>query len=326
MSNNPPCPVLESIAAAMDKPTECGKIKVDFGIVSRRHGSGANRNGKRKPKEKGLESHHVLQDKAMVDLVGKRDGLAVLLGAANGGTHDQINADQIGRNCPGPGPANFGELKVASRQDLAKVLEGREHEGKKMTKEEAEFAADCLVAEAEKHANKVREDNKKKPLTNKTGVAKVKGCFAYGTLIWLNENAKIAVETLQSGDVIETLIGPMSVIRTDACVTTLVELGVGSTQVAIAPFHRVHLANGHSLKAEMLKVGHQVETAFGPQRVQNVRFIDRAHDVVSFAMKTPAGCRIGPCGLWVDVYHLGPRVSMTVNIDSTECKVSTCQS
>lgn len=315
MPNNPPCPVVNSITIAKHSGVKCDQIKAKYNIKTRKHAKGGSGN---------IESHHILQDKAMTGLISKYSGHAVLLTIP---VHRRINALQIARNCPGPGPATFGALQKSARDDLKKVFTGKKHNGSTMTAAEAKIAADCLVAEAVKKTQKYRRNKKpKKPyLTQNSPVKTVAGCFAYGTLIWLNNGVNVPVEYLQPGDLIETNTGPMAVVRTSTCVTTLVELEIGEARVSMAPFHHVHLANGHTLKSGLLKAGQQVETACGPQRIKNIQFIEFTHEVVSFSIEGFGACRIGECGLLVDMPHLDHRVSKIVNISPIDSRAGLCR-
>lgn len=313
MPNNIPTPVLNSITVAIHSDATCSQIKAKYNIKSRKHARGGSGN---------IESHHILQDKAMKGLISKYSGHAILLTKS---VHRRINARQIARNCPGPGPANFGELQKSARDDLKTVLRGKKHNGNTMTAAEAKIAADCLVVEAVKATQANRKKKNKKYLNDNSRVKKVKGCFSPRTLIWLNDRVKVAVESLQSGDIIETNEGPMKVVLTDTCVTTLIEVNIGHSWVAMAPFHRVLLDNGRFLRTDLLKVGHLVETVHGPQQVQNIRFVDYANNVVSFTLEASSACRIGTCGLLVEIPHVSHRVSMIVNVTPITSEATSCQ-
>lgn len=313
MPNNPPTPVLNSMSFSPPSDATCTQIKAKYNIKTRKHKKGGSGN---------IESHHILQDKAMTGLISKYSGHAILLTKS---VHRRINARQIARNCPGPGPSSFGELQDSARDDLKAVLKGKKHKGNTMTSAEAQIAADCLVAEAVVATQANRKKKGKKYLSQNSKVKKVKGCFAIGTLIWVNDRVKVAVESLQPGDTIETNKGPRNVVLTDICVTTLIEIEIGDSLIAMAPFHRVLLKNGRFLRSDLLKVGHQVDTAHGPQRVQDVRFIDYAHNLVSFALETSSICRVGVNGLMVEGTHVNQRVSTIVTKFPTVSGLTLCR-
>ena len=312
MPNNGPTPVLNSIAVTKHSKIKCDAVKAKFNIKTRKHAKGGSGN---------IESHHICQDKAMTGLISKYSGHAILLTKS---VHRRINARQIARNCPGPGPTTFSELQISAREDLRTVLKGKKHNGNTMTDAEAKIAADCLVEESVRATQANRKKKKRKYLTQNSRVKKVKGCFARGTLIWLNNRVKVPVESLQPGDIIETNEGTRTVVLTDTCVTSLIEVEIEHSWVRMAPFHRVLLTNGRFLRSDLLKVGHQIDTEHGPEQIQNIRFIEFTKEVVSFTLEAPGACRIGACGLQVNVPHSDHRVSMTVNIVPIASEAESC--
>jgi len=314
MANHPPTGVLESIAQAVFDKDECEALKNEYNIVTRRHSSGANTSGNRRPGDKGKESHHILQDKAMEGLIGKRSGWAVLLDAAPGGEHDIANTSQIARNCPagsggGQGPKTFGELQKAAKEDLVKALQGI---GKN-----AEKLANCLVVEAVKETEKKRRrrPNKKHSLKESSRVKPVKGCFAYGTLIWLNDMLRDTVENIKEGSRITTDLGEEIVVRCDYCMSDLVILSFkGSHKIALAPSHRVRLANGQYLRANVLRIGHQLESEYGHLSVSGIQRTHSIHNVYNIGVGHSASCKIGEAGLRVELSDIGTSIISNANI------------
>lgn len=313
MPNNPPIPVLNSIAVAKQSAAKCSQIKAKYNIKTRKHKKGGSGN---------IESHHILQDKAMTGLISKYSGHAILLTKS---VHRRINAKQIARNCPGPGPQTFGELQKSARDDLKSVLKGKKYKGNKMTAAEAKIAADCLVAEAVKATQANRKKKNKKYLSQNSKVKKVKGCFSIGTLIWLSSSLKVEVEKLESGNSIETSRGPVGIVLTERCITDLVELEIGGTKISMAPFHRVLIGSGRYLRAELLREGHSVVTATGLQQIDKINHLGYTENVVNFLMENVGSCKVGSCGLIVDVPHLNNRVIKLIDITQVGAEVKSCR-
>ena len=63
---HPPTPASEGVNPAILRKLECDKLKADHKVVTRTHRKGAKASS-------GKESHHILQDKAMM-LVVKPNG------------------------------------------------------------------------------------------------------------------------------------------------------------------------------------------------------------------------------------------------------------
>jgi hypothetical protein len=323
--NNPPAPVIEEIKLAWLGEEECEKLKAEFNIETRQHKKGANTAGDRVPTDKGMESHHILQDAAMKGLVSKYSGWAVMLDGSPGGEHDVANQSQINRNCPGgaegTGPASFGALQEAGRDDLAKALKDRKGmDGKPMGEEKAKQLADCLVVEAvgqseEKHTGK--ED-----LTEKTPVSPVKGCFAAGTWIWLTGIECMAVEDLEPGTWVSGQSGKREVVRTEECRGSLVEIELSAETVRLAPFHRLYLACGHMARADELVEGHFLESLAGPLRVKGVRRSTADELVHTFGFATNDSCPIGRSGVLVEIPYLGPRAASITCLVPVNCQTS----
>jgi hypothetical protein len=297
--NNAPTPVLESIAVAINTDEDCAAIKSRFGIETRTHRKGADSSS-------GMESHHILQDKAMTGNISKYSGHAVLLNGKSGGTHDVVNASQIARNCPpgsggGAGPTTFGALQQAARDDLVK---GFKQEGK--TDEEAKKLADCLVAEAVAATQDNRAKKKKPYLTQNSPVSPVQGCLASGTLVWLDAFERIPIETLRVGTMIAARSAECRVVRTDQCWARVVSIAIDGEVVRLAPYHRVRLPTGRSIRVDALRTGHTLCTVNGPAHVTRVESADRAERVFNFGLGHADACRVGRCGLWVEITDQGP--------------------
>jgi hypothetical protein len=322
--NNPPAPVIEEIKLAWLGEEECEKLKAEFNIETRQHKNGANTAGDRVPTDKGMESHHILQDAAMKGLVSKYSGWAVMLDGSPGGEHDVANQSQIDRNCPGggvqgAGPATFGELQNAGRDDLTKALKDRKgKDGKPMGEEKAKHLADCLVVEAGKQSEEKHKGEE--DLTPNTPVSPVKGCFAPGTWIWLTGTEGMLVEDLEPGTWVSSLSGKREVVRTEECRGSLVEIELGAETVRLAPFHRLRLASGHMVCADALVEGHLVESLAGPLRVEGVHRSTRDGLVHTFGFATSDSCPIGRSGVLVEIPYLGPRAASITFLAPVHCQ------
>ena len=307
MPNHPTAPVFETVVGPV--PTNCKGLKLKYGIVTRK-----NRGGSSNPRK---ESHHILQEKAMTGLITKYSGWAVLLNAGSGGEHDVVNAAQAARNCPGGGPTSFGGLVQASAQDLEGALVGKVHAGNTMSAAEAKKVAACLVAEAEEETNKARKDKKKKPLNANSKVDPVtQQCLPAGTLVWLDEWSRAAVETLVEGAIIEVASVRQLIARVSTCAGPLVDVRFGRHRVALARHHRVRLANASMVRADRLRPGHVVDAAAGPLRVAKVRTGEAAVPLFRFALAQAGVCRIGSGGLCVEVPQNAVRVIAHAEIEA----------
>jgi hypothetical protein len=302
--NHPPAAVLNALSITV--PDNCTELKTKHGITTRPHGDGAKgaKNEANKGTEiYGKESHHVLQNAAVSGLIGRRAGIALLLDGSDGGLHDQINARQIARNCPGPGPKNFGELVKAAREDLRDSFEK-----KPMPKEDADALATCVTNEAAKAAEDASvDDDDRTTLTSKTGVAPVKGCFPATTLVWLDElGPPLCLGEIQVG--MMTRDG-RRVLRTDHCVSELVELHTGFGQVELAGAHQVVMSSGRLCRADRVRAGDQVATLYGPSELLTVRHLERRVPVISLGFERRTQLAVGSCGIWVDVPWSGPPIT-----------------
>lgn len=291
MPNHPTAPVLESVVGPV--PTNCESLKLKYGIVTRKHRKGSG--NKRK------ESHHILQDKAMKGLISKYSGWAVLLNGGSGGEHDVVNAAQVARNCPGPGPKTFGELLKASTEDLEKALVGKVKDGNTMSKAEAKAIAKCLVAEAEEETQKARKDKDRKPLNADSRVKQVEGCLPAGTLVWLNDFERVPVEQLTEGMSLQFASESATITRVERCAGRVVEMALGGFVLALAGHHRVRLDSRRMLRADMLQRGSLVDTDAGPLVVTSVRLCDEVVPLYRFQFAKQGACRIGDGGVWVEV-------------------------
>jgi hypothetical protein len=317
--NHPPIPVLESASPAIVQDEDCEAIKARFGIESDTH------DGNSSKKSRSYQSHHVLQDHASQDLIGRGDALAVLLGDSHRATeHGDITKRQNNRRDNkrhgrgGTQPAStFGDLKKQAKEDLVAGLEGKRKDkntDKPMTKEEAEKVADCLIAEAEEAIQDEMDENDMGELTDDTPVQQPGGCVAAGTEVWLAGDRRASAEAVREGLFLETPAGPLEVVRTDRCVHNLVEIEIDDWRVAIASYHRVRLCRGDYARADALRVGEQVETANGPSIVRSVRTDSTRAAVYSFGFGRKAICRIGRGGLWIEAPHTGVRVSRRMRL------------
>lgn len=307
MPNHPTAPVFESVVGPV--PTNCESLKLKYGIVTRKHCRGSSNPRK--------ESHHILQDKAMTGLISKYSGWAVLLNAGSGGEHDVVNAAQAARNCPGGGPTSFGGLVQASAQDLEGALVGKVHNGNTMSAAEAKKVSACLVAEAEEETNQARKDKKKKPLNANSKVDPVsQQCLPAGTLVWLDERVRAAVETLAEGTTIEINSAPQPIARVSTCAGPLVDVRFGRHRAVLARHHRVRLANASMVRADRLRPGHVVDAAAGPLRVAKVSIGEAVVQLFRFALVQTGACRVGGGGLWVEVPQNTVRVIAHAEIDA----------
>lgn len=312
MPNNPPLPVIELLHLLLPEMTKCEVAKAAYGIETRPHGNGANRNGKRVPGDKGKESHHILQDKAMEALVPREDGQAVLLCAAKDDEHKIINKLQRDRNCPpgtgtggGHGPSTFGALKASAKSDLSAGLQGGE---RNVPKEDADIIADCLVAEAEKEANKTRKKKGETPLKDSDPVLPVKGCLDGDILVWLDDSVKAPAKDLSYEHSIITKMGRTKITRIDACNNVMYKIKVCGEFINISASHRVQLAMGQYIRVDSLKVGHELSTAFGKKRLESIERISGCHNAYNFGIGRRDACRIGQCGLWAELSDIGPEI------------------
>ena len=302
---NPPTPASEGISPAMRKAAECKKLKGDYKVVTRTHRRGAKASSNR-------ESHHVLQDKAMKGLISKYSGFAILLTKTE---HKIANAHQTARNCNGGkecvGAATFGELKKDAKGDLEKALENRKNKdtGKPISKAKAKKLAQCIVDEAEKETNKKRKKSKNKkqrrPLKSKDKVKGVKGCLAAGTLLWMDDGARVDVAQLFEGMLLGTSDGARPVQRVARCNGRVQRLVVDGEQIDLSPQHYVQLANGSLRRADALIAGHVVNTHAGPRALTSTHSDHTRSALFSIALPAHAVCHVGAAGLSIALPEYG---------------------
>jgi hypothetical protein len=294
MPNHPTAPVFEAVVGSI--PKNCDQLKAKFGIKTDKYKRGSS--NKRK------EKHHILQDKAMKGLISKYSGWCVFLNGGSGGEHDIANASQVAKNCNGGaeglGPKTFGDLLKSAKDDLEKALEGKVHDGNTVSKAQAKRLAACLVAEAEEKTQKERKRKKRKPLNANSRVKPVKGCFPFGTLIWLSATSWIPVQNLLEGITVETTAGGHPVVRLEECLGAVVELSVAGTSVQLAPHHRVRLSNKAFVRSDMIRRGHVVDTAAGSMIVEAVTQLP-AQRLYGVRLSHRDACRVGMVGLWVEL-------------------------
>lgn len=316
-------PVLEKVDPAFSLPKECEKLKKKYKVTTGRY-----KNKPKIAKVSGRQKHHIMQHAAIkiksgASLLSKAAGFCInLLGGSHvpGSEHSIANRLQAQRRMEKfkklMPTISLGLLKQLSRNDLLEsfrqsgMKEGRHKDFKKL--------ADCLVREAEKFMHLDRKRAKKTPtrVHNNQSMQHQKGCFAAGTLVWVGETQQVAIEDLCVGVEINTRAGHKTVIRTERCISVLVEIEVEGSRVAMAPFHRVRLAHGRYLSACALLPGHVVITANGPMPIRKIERIEGFCSIFSFGVGERAECQIGPCGLWVEIPDSGPRISDHVEIST----------
>lgn len=314
--NHAPTPVMEGVSPGIAAPLDCAKLKADFNIETGSHKE--NKEGPTKKNSPTYQSHHILQDAATNGIVSRDAALAVMLGDSCRDTeHQRVTSRQnerrdnkkYARGGATPG-STFGEVKKQSKADLSTALAGKRKnaEGREMTKAEADFLADCLVADAEKEAKRqAKKDGKK--LNDDTPVERPGGCFVAGTLVWLDAHHKVPVEALLRGARLETSAGTLAVVRIDPCHHDVVTIVLDGHEVSLASFHRVVGERGVLARAGSLRVGDVVQTHEGARMIEAVRRSAGLVPVHGFGLGPAARCRIGEVGVWVEVSASGPPVA-----------------
>jgi len=324
MANQGPTQTLNTMSPGTVVLNECDKLKIKYNVTTGRY-----KNKPKIAKVSGCQKHHILQHaaikiKAGASLLTKGAGFCLnLVGGSHvpGSEHSIANLLQIQRRMKKfkklmPTPT-FGLIKQLARNDLLEAF--RQSGVKEKRSKDLKKLADCLVKEAEKAMHEDRKnDPKRQPaqVKNNEPMKHQKGCFAAGTLVWLGETQHIAIEDLCVGVEIDTRAGQKMVIRTERCVSALVEIEVEGSRVAMAPFHRVRLAHGRYLSACALLPGHVVITANGPMPIRKIERIEGFCSIFSFGVGERIECQIGPCGLWVEIPDSGPRISDHVEINT----------
>lgn len=291
---------------------KCAKLKARFKLVVGSHSSNASK------KSRTNQSHHINQDEAMKHkFVPTGEGFAILLRDSRRGTEHRIITNRqnarrdnkrFGR--PGPKPAvTFGDLKKQAEADLAAGLEGKrkDAEGRPMTKKQAEDAAKCLVAEAEKAAKKSAKKRNKK-LNNNSRVDRPGGCFAPATLLRLLGGELCPVEQLAPGAWIKTASGSARVTRVDVCHHDLVELRFAGGSVRLASHHRLLDAAGEARRADGLRIGERLATARGTLLLEGTRRIEGLHRIYSIGLSRDDVCLLGADDLLAVLPDSGPPV------------------
>ncbi len=333
--NNPPAPVQEQVAPAGGTPPEdpCEALADEFDLETGSHS--ANTSGSDKLSSTSYQSHHVLQDAATDSLIPRGDALAVMLFDSHRGTeHGTITKLQNARKAAKGGgsgtvPAvTFGELKKQARADLVAGLEGKRKSkitGKPMTKAQAEQAADCLVADAEKKVkDKAKKDGKR--ITDSTPVKQPGGCFPAGTLVWLAGAGPKPVEAIVPGDWIQTNDGTIEILRVDGCRHDLVEIHLECETITLASFHRVLTHDGEVLRADGCRAGMHLSTASGVRAILAVRHLPGRHGVVRLGLRRSSVCRVGAVGLHTIIPEAGPAVGRTEQVVPMEGGCASCPS
>ncbi len=302
--NHAPTPVQEGVHPALPGVGKCAEIKEEFGVKTNTHAKNTRGAEKLTSRDKGLQSHHILQDAQTAQIIPRGSAIAVILQDSHGGSeHGTITARQNTRmnNKGGPGgpAATFGALKAEAHDDLVAGLEGKrksKNTGKPMTKQQAEALADCLVKEAE-DAAKAEAARNDEELNDSTPVPPPDGCLTPGTVVWLADGSLRVVDDLVPGDKVRTPDGPMSVIRIEPCRHDLVELEIETETLVIAAYHRLLSGLGEWRRADEYVVGDALHTARGLARVRACR-CQPSGLTFRLGFSTPTTCAIGPSGVW----------------------------
>ncbi len=284
MPNHPPAPVQNLTAVLGPTPTrdECKALKDTHMVKTRAHDKGA-------AKLPNTQSHHILQNAAVGDVIPYASAQAVLLPTS---THKIINKLQRERNCPGPAPTTLGPLLVNARDDLATAFKADKPQGLGIKDPEATDLANCVASEAA-DAGQAANNNE---LTQDTGVNQPKGCVAEGTLVWLEGGRRVPVEEIRVGMVLSTR---HVVLALGGCGASMVEIVTPGDVLVVARQHRVRMAMGEYRAAGRVSVGEQLLGAKGPVQVLASR---NRHDVTkAFSVTTERGdVRIGRDGVWIE--------------------------
>jgi len=172
-----------------------------------------------------------------------------------------------------------------------------------------------LVAEAEKEVKKeYNRKNKRKKMTDSTPVDPPGECLSADTFVWLANSRRVQAVNIKSNQIIETPGGPMRIVRTDRCRSSLIEIVVLGSSVALAPFHRVLTAYGYFMRADRRKPGHEVMTKSGKAAIAEIKSYRKIESVYNFGVGKKSACRVGPAGIWVEVADTGPPVTRTETV------------
>jgi hypothetical protein len=265
------------------------------------------------------QSHHVLQDGLMINSTGARimtnySGFAAMLEGgshAPGSEHKIANDYQATRRTKEFKKANpapkWGEIKEWGKRDLVAAFQ-HGNPSRNFQNDDAEKLAICLVRQADAAAQQHRRDNNKPRLDDeRSRVTLSPGCFPLDTLVWTSQAVLVAAEHLEIGDLLETSSGTLRITRIDECFSELVEITLGDEAIALAPAHRVHLADGRHLSADRVRVGHRLRTRTGEISVTCVS--RRAPElIIAVAFAHPADCFLGRTGIAVEATSGAPPV------------------
>jgi hypothetical protein len=312
MPNHPTVPALEGVKPASISGVDCEALKAEFDIETGSHKE--NTSGSTKLNSNDYQSHHIVQDAQTNSIIDRGLASAVMLYNSHSGTeHGTITSRQNERmrnkaSGASPGPAGtFGELKEQAKGDLMAGLEERRKE-KRKSKKKLEQLADCLIAEAEKKVKNAYKKKNGRNMTNATPVDPPGECLAAETSVWIDGNIIVAAEKIVPGMLIETLTGPMKVIRTDKCNSSLIEIELLGNNISLAPFHRVLTNYGYYLRADGLRTGHEVKTESGKATITKVNKSNKNVTVYNFGVGRESACKIGTVGLYVEIEDTGPPV------------------
>ena len=288
----------------------CEALKVKFSLVL----DGHDENRTNENKKAGHQSHHIFQNAILGHIVDKGLALTIMLQNSKGNTeHCDVNGEQRARNArkkpgsTGTGPSkNFGELKKNSRDDLAKGLARREDAaGNKMTPEEAETAADCIIIEAEEVAKDLAK-RKGVKLNDDTPLDPLPGCFAAGTPVRLQNGELRPVESLRRGDWIATPSGGAELTRVEACHHPLVALAIGETTLVVAVNHRFFDAAGQLVRAGELRAGDRVQSRAGLRVIERARVLAAPRTIYLLGVSGKAACFLGASDILAELPDAGP--------------------
>jgi hypothetical protein len=328
--NHAPTPVQEGVHPALPGVGDCAEIKEEFGVKTNTHAKNTRGAEKLTSRDKGLQSHHILQDAQTAQIIPRGSAIAVILQDSHGGSeHGTITARQNARmnNKGGAGgpAATFGALKTEARDDLVAGLEGKRKStttGKPMTKQQAEALADCLVKEAE-DAAKAEAARNDEEVNDSTPVPPPDGCLTPGTVVWLADASLRMVEDLVPGDEVSTPDGPRAIVRIDTCRHDLVELDLDTETLIIASYHRLLSHHGEWRRADAFVPGDVLQTLQGAAPVRACR---PKSSGLTFRLSfvRPTTCAIGTSGTWARMLESRVPVRHSESIDSpaggTECR------
>lgn len=247
-------------------------------------------------------------------------GAVMLFGGSNspGSEHDIANKRNQGRGTKEFKKNNsptFGNIKKAAKGDLMAALEhGKPGNRGKMTPEETEKLADCLIADAEKKLNKYRAKQRpaKKPMSD-SDMCKWPGkCLPAGTMVLAvhahSGSMFIDVREVTVGTVLWTQDGPRQVTYVDGCFGSIYELDIDGSLVRVGQGHRLRRSNGALIEVESVRPGHELTLAEGCGEVRAVRQLP-AERLYWFCYREAGHSFVGDCQLWAETPDLGIAIS-----------------